>query len=850
MIPVRLKVRNFLCYRDNVPALDFAGIHVACLSGANGHGKSALLDAITWALWGKARARQDDALIHQGQTDMDVEFDFLMDGHLYRIIRKRSAKGRGQSALEFRVEDGERFRVLTEETMRATQARINSVLRMDYDTFINSAFLVQGRADEFTVKSPADRKQVLADILGLSLYDRAEEIARDRSREAEQRIGELNAQLREIDRELVNLPAYQEEEKAHVVEAERLASQREEAQRQLQDAQTALNELRLKQRELSDLENREAHDAGVLAIRDQKKGALLARVGELDVLLREADSIESGCQRLLDARKAEADIGQKAIQAAELGALAMKVEGIIAQARQKVELQLQHAQKQAGDMAAMAAQVGPFRTQHEAVVRELAALDDQERQRDTHRHGIQEAGLEAERLKAENAQLLKEMNDLKGKIEQLSAAEAECPLCRSPLSEENRVRLVAEMTAEGLEKRGAYATNKERAQSLDDSLLALNKEVAALDAALKARAPAQKREAALAQALSQAEKSVEDEARLSAEAAALQGLLDRREYAQEEQARLAEIQSQQGALGYDAAEHTAIRQTVAELTHYEADRVRLANAREQMPMVRADLSQLDGEIAQLRKGLEESTGRKAALESELAALPRVEKGYADRKADAESVAERERQARDRLAAARQKLAYCDSLAAQRREKGKALSEAKGDKGIYDELRLAFGKKGIQAMIIESVIPEIQDEANMLLERMTDGKMQVAMQTQRDTKSGSTVETLDIHISDELGSRPYEMFSGGEAFRVNFAVRIALSKLLARRAGAQLRTLIMDEGFGSQDAAGRQKLVDAIQSVQDDFAKILVITHVEELQDAFPVRIHVEKTAEGSMFSIV
>jgi len=125
-----------------------------------------------------------------------------------------------------------------------------------------------------------------------------------------------------------------------------------------------------------------------------------------------------------------------------------------------------------------------------------------------------------------------------------------------------------------------------------------------------------------------------------------------------------------------------------------------------------------------------------------------------------------------------------------------------------------------------------------------------MQTQRDTKSGSTVETLDIHISDELGSRPYELFSGGEAFRVNFAIRIALSKLLARRAGAQLRTLIMDEGFGSQDASGRQKLVDAIRSVQDDFEKILVITHVEELQDAFPIRIHVEKTGEGSTFSIV
>jgi exonuclease SbcC len=95
-----------------------------------------------------------------------------------------------------------------------------------------------------------------------------------------------------------------------------------------------------------------------------------------------------------------------------------------------------------------------------------------------------------------------------------------------------------------------------------------------------------------------------------------------------------------------------------------------------------------------------------------------------------------------------------------------------------------------------------------------------------------------------------MFSGGEAFRVNFAVRLALSEVLARRAGARLQTLVIDEGFGSQDELGRQRLIEAINMVRGDFAKVLVITHIESLRDAFPTRIEVEKGVDGSRITVI
>ncbi len=193
--------------------------------------------------------------------------------------------------------------------------------------------------------------------------------------------------------------------------------------------------------------------------------------------------------------------------------------------------------------------------------------------------------------------------------------------------------------------------------------------------------------------------------------------------------------------------------------------------------------------------------------------------------------------------------HCSELEEKRREKEAQLTEAAKQEGIYRDLAEAFGKRGVQALLIEMALPEIEVEANRLLARMTDNRMHVKIETQRETKKGDLLETLDVNISDEFGTRNYEMFSGGEAFRINFAIRIGLSKLLARRAGAPLPTLIIDEGFGTQDSDGMEKLKEAINSIQDDFERILVITHIDELKDAFPTRIDIVKTAAGSTLQL-
>src|SRR5205085_791542 len=103
------------------PTLELSDIGMACLSGDNGHGKSALLDAITWSVWGEARARSDDELVHSGRVDMEVQFEFRIDRVQYRVLRKRrkgTGNSPGRSILEFHVRSGDDWKPLTGASIR------------------------------------------------------------------------------------------------------------------------------------------------------------------------------------------------------------------------------------------------------------------------------------------------------------------------------------------------------------------------------------------------------------------------------------------------------------------------------------------------------------------------------------------------------------------------------------------------------------------------------------------------------------------------------------------------------------------------------------------------------------
>lgn len=1024
-------------------SLDLKSVSVACLSGSNGSGKSALLDAITWAIWERARAASDD-LVRIGESEMWVDLIFEYENRTYRVRRSRQrrasrkgGKATTKGGLEFQVltevvasarparhvragvavadEPGldapdvsdaalGHWRSLTAATMRETQQVISSLLRMDYDTFINSAYLKQGKADEFTMRPPGERKQVLSEILGLAYFDQIQESCKLRARESKMRMELLAEGLKSIP-EVESL----RDETLASLSVERQELVRVEGERS--DRERELSALREKVAELSagaDLKERietQVRDLrmDVTGLGDQSAD-LDARIAKLKALIESSEEIESQASRFTFLKDEIEELDKKAREEGELDERRRAFRSELANMRSRLEVELEHAERKLAeqekkkdalliDTAGGEKLEAAFREYKELIETESALSNRQDNfvRLSNRAKDLESAIIEARiKLEAQQAQLessLAELDEilggeeslaehqsaLKEAAEEMDRLESEfelveqkgmlasseikvveqkvleqerridenrekvkelrehdhtsiCPLCSAPIvdraaviaryeSEETSIRAEilrlnqerAEIEKEREELRRRYRFLKGRLaerKELDKRIGQFNERFEAIErAATSRRALALELEALRSRLAAEAYAQVERESLINIKAeifkldfdpavvASIQSQLrmkrhlegkyqqyqrDRKEleqidaslpelrqavekmrdqlaselYGADLRSRLLACQKELDALGYDRQAHLALKEELSALLPF-AEKLRELN------LAMAEKPELERAREQCLQTLADKKERIVELEAELIRLEEASRELPYLK---ESLTGLEQECR-RLSADRDELSRSVAVLENNhqklhweledlREKEKTMEEVTESRDDYLLLAEAFGKKGIQAAIIENAVPEIESEANRILARLSDNKMHVALVTQHKTKAGTISETLDILIGDEVGTRAYDLYSGGEAFKVNFAIRIALSRLLARRAGARLETLIIDEGFGSQDAASRDRLVRAIKSIQSDFAKIIVITHIADVREMFPTQIQVTKEFGVSSLRVV
>ena len=873
MIPISLSLSGFLSYRESV-TLDFTMFDLACIAGANGAGKSSLLDAITWVLFGQARKR-DDSLINNQSSTAEVELVFAYEGNIYRVQRLLP---RGKtSLLEFHIlqrnepesanqngyaANGKvslllngQWKPLTERTLRDTQSRIEKTLRMNYETFVNASFFLQGKADQFTQQRPGDRKRILGSILGLEVWEVYRQGAADRRKSVEADIAALDGRLEEINAELAEEARRIARLKELRLALKRLSELRKTQETVLEQIRITLAQLEEQRKLVTAMKNQLDASARLIA---EQEVQLTERQLECDAyreINQRAGEIQAAYMAWSQSRQEIEEWEQVATRFREQEKLRQTPLDEINVTRARLEQEQQRLRQDEQRLANQVQEGENLNNQIETVRKEIEAVNQDQKRRVLLQSELDIARQRKADAEAENPRLKADMEDLKSRIDQLEATEgALCPLCGQPLTPQDRTRLIAELKTQGKEMGDRFRANQSLLGESGQLVKQLEADVTELGRADQALLMHTENLTRLAERLEQIRLArsgweKEDAPRLVEISQTLEG----ETYAPQARAQLSEIDNALKAIGYDAAAHDAARRREQDGRSSAEELRALEKAQAALAPLEREITGLDTQLARLKS---ETTQQQEAYEKVRQSLDDAEKQAPDltgAERDLRSIQEQENQLLLEVGAAQQKVDVLEDLKTRRKAWELQREEYARLVGQYKQLERAFGKDGVPALLIEQALPQIEVKANDVLDRLSGGSMSVRFITQaayKDRHRDDLRETLDIQISDSAGTRDYEMFSGGEAFRVNFAIRLALSEVLAQRAGARLQTLVIDEGFGSQDAQGRQRLVEAINLVRQDFSKILVITHIDELKDYFPTRIEVEKADSGSKVRIM
>ncbi|MEM9265328.1 MAG: exonuclease subunit SbcC [Cyanobacteria bacterium P01_F01_bin.13] len=991
MIPKRLTLINFLSYRE--ATLDFAGLHVACICGPNGAGKSSLLEAIAWAVWGHSRVATDDDVIHLGETEVKVEFGFEHQGQVYRILRGRRRKQ--GCFLEFQIQTLKGFRSLTQRGVRATQQLILQHLKVDYETFIHSAYLRQGRADEFMLKRPGERKQILVDLLKLNQYDRLVEGARERGRDLQAEIRVLVAALNQAEEQLAGQGAISVHHRALQDQIAHIQQQQQTTQQQQDNLQQKQQQRQQQQQSLQTLRQQLSHLHQNKLQHSSERQRLNQQYQTLQTEQKAAADIENGYAQLQVLQRSEAEYAQRFQQYQQ--AHTQKVQLQVQQQQQRVDLQtaisrtqlkltsldetiadLRHSHDQRDTVKATLQQLQAARQQlrrldqcqmevaplqqrrqqvhiHlkqasarlearlEVISQTQATLTPQQRpelhetlaqvqhqltyleQRRDYQAQVRQKGQERRdfmaELQTEQRQHEQQLFQLNQRLTLLHQPDANCPLCERPLKDHGpQVTAQLQQERDLLQKR--IWVIREQLTTCEREIQVLRCEYRELEAELEHYSTVLQQRGALQAQLTSATEATTQLAALEQERQHLEQCLDSEDYAVELQQEYQQLEQQLSALGYDERDHALVRNQVEHLRWAEFKQTELAQTERRLGQLLAERPGVETQLKELRSQLQQFDQQPppelVQLETTLAELDYSPEYHQQLRAELESlrswqlryqtlqqanailpdleqrrqelmVAQAEQQHQGdtlnqqineieaallpdvtdqiqqlditlaqlqtqreqqlgQLGRLEQQLQQLQTLQQQADQQRQQLHSHQHQLRVHQELQQAFGKNGIQALMIENLLPQLEAETNQILGRLSAHQLHVQFVTQRSGRK-KLIDTLDILIADTQGTRAYETYSGGEAFRVNFAIRLALARLLAQRSGLALQMLIIDEGFGTQDQAGCDRLVAAINAIAPDFACILTVTHMPHFREAFQTRIDVTKTAMGSQVQL-
>lgn len=791
MILRRLSLKNYRNYRSLEVEFPTGLIGVV---GRNGAGKTTLIEAVAFALYGSEASRTKAKGVRRDGVGRDeaceVELEFSVAGDAYRIIRRL----RGTNE----IHQAEIYRGSSPEVLATQASGVQTVVRkllgMDYGTFTRSVFSKQNEVNALSDARPEERRKAIQRMVGVDILTRARDAARAERREKE---AEVEGARRAIEAlpgkrvELEDLGPRLKAARGSVSETRQIAVAAADAAR---DTRATLNRLDRKRSKNAVMEKEASGLAGDHRGAEKREQQLRNEIASLTQARDEFAELLPKDREFERVRREKEAMDRASGKHEERVQLVAEVEDVSAD-RDDCKRRLESARK---TMAKFHGVAKTEKADRAAERKARAALGRQQKARG--RAQKEMGGAESQAMKAKSALVQVRKLGPMGK----------CPTCYRNLGD-SFAEIVAHLEAEQNRYVAASDAARTRLDNIDVQIRSTNRSIE--EAVRQVRSTAN----AANQAAQAKERLVAARDRY---ARVVRNLHDKG-------ARLRML----ARVRYDESKHRVVDQQYSKLSpiHDKVEALRQKVSR--IGAVKGQLRSTRREMKRLIQRIHGVERRRAALGFDPAVYSAARKAYDAAQAEDKSAALAHSTARGKLGQLvegqrrlRDEIRRLEQFRARIVKDEDAIRYLTRIEALLDDFRVE---------LINRVRPQIEEHASLLFERLTDGRYPRIVLD----------EDYSISIHDGTGVYPIRRFSGGEEDLTNLCLRIAISEVVAQRAGGDTSSLVvLDEIFGSQDAERRERILQALGRLEATFQQIVLITHMEDIHDRVA---HVLRVAENA-----
>lgn len=719
MTPKKLILKNFLSHEDTT--IDFTNLDAVCLYGSNGSGKTSVIDAMLFALYGQTSKGSDDSLIQLGKDNMYVEFIFDVNGIEYKITK---SKNRGQTKQSNLYKNNELI-----ATGNKTDEFIQELFGMNYNTFTSTYFLLQDNAYKFILATPAERYKILFDILNLNIYQEYKKIVSQYKKDSENKIKFYQQNIDDRQSKINETENFKDELDFYQIKFN-------EIQEEIRNTEQIYIQ---KEKLLTDFINKKnEYEKLLLQIKniDNQINSSLQAINKSKEILKFKNQIENA-----QAKKQELEQQNQKLFEREKGLIEM------------YELE----KKQYTDII----------NQEQFYIREIEKLD---------------GNINAFTIEINNKQ--KNINEYFKLVELLNRIPcggkgeySNCELIQNALQAKQQLpeiisqkEITERQVNELLQTKEKFENDLKELQKTKSTVIERN------------------------QILSENIKNVQ----------------------QQKEKILKEISNVNKILEY--LPQIIQAEKIVELEQKNIDNLKLqkTDIENQIKIIQQDIEQfqnVESEINQLKQSLLQLKDKEQTVQNKIIEL-------------------------------KTQIAQKEQIEKEINNLKSMIETEKQNLTIYMLLEDAYDK--IPKIMFNNYISIIESVANDVLDKIAPNNMQVELITEKTTKTTKiTKNTIEISVSDIMGERKIESFSGGEKTRLTLAFTVALSELASSHSSIKIKTLVIDEPPGL-DSQGFKDFALCIKQLINTgiFNTCIVISHSGDLIEEFNNKIKFEKLKSG------